>query len=113
MVVVDIMFPGLDGFDLIQRLRKEQLLTPVLILSAKKSVDDRVKGLQIGGDDYLIKPFSFTELLARIQALLRRSHHTREATTLTIDDLSLDLVRRKVVRGDDQIELQPMEFAPP
>jgi len=109
--VIDIMLPGLNGLDLIQGLRKEGDLTPVLILSARVSVDDRVKGLQAGGDDYLTKPFSFAELVARIQALIRRAHAVAEPTTLTAKDLTLDLIRRAVSRAGKRIELQPREFA--
>jgi two-component system, OmpR family, response regulator len=83
----------------------------VLILSARRSVDDRVRGLQAGGDDYLTKPFAFAELLARVQALVRRASRTPEPTTLTVGDLSLDLLSRKVVRGEVAIELRPREFA--
>jgi DNA-binding response OmpR family regulator len=85
--------------------------TPVLILSAKRSVDDRVKGLQAGGDDYLTKPFAFAELLARVQALVRRASRTPEPTTLKVDDLVLDLLSRRVTRGDAMIDLRPREFA--
>jgi two-component system OmpR family response regulator len=84
---------------------------PVLFLSARGSVDDRVKGLQAGGDDYMVKPFAFTELLARVQALLRRSAPSTEATRLTCGDLTLDLISREVTRGAERIELQPREFS--
>jgi DNA-binding response OmpR family regulator len=109
--VVDIMLPGLDGLSLIQKLREKKILTPVLILSAKASLDDRVRGLRAGGDDYLTKPFSFVELLARVEALVRRSTQTGEPTSLTVGDLSLDLPGRKVTRGGRPIELQAREFA--
>ena len=109
--VVDVMLPRLNGLDLIQDLRREGNLVPVLILSARNSVDDRIKGLQAGGDDYLVKPFSFAELIARIQALVRRATATAEPTTLSVADLSLDLIRRRATRGDRQIELQPREVA--
>jgi len=109
--VVDLMLPGLDGLKLIERLRAGGIGTPVLILSAKVSVDDRVKGLQAGGDDYLTKPFAFSELLARVQALIRRATQTAEPTRLTAGDLTLDLLTREVRRGDQPIELQPREFA--
>src|SRR5580765_3670808 len=92
--VVDIMLPKLDGLSVIQRLRAEKCGTPVIVLSAKASVDDRVRGLQAGGDDYLTKPFAFSELLARIQALIRRASHTAEPTRLTVGDLTLDLLSR-------------------
>jgi two-component system OmpR family response regulator len=109
--VVDIMLPKLDGLSLIQQLRAKGTHTPVLILSAKASVDDRVKGLQAGGDDYLTKPFAFSELLARIQALIRRATHTPEPTRLTVGDLHMDLLTREVERGGEKIDLQPREFA--
>jgi len=109
--VVDLMLPKLDGLSLIQQLRAGGLRMPVLILSAKASVDDRVKGLQSGGDDYLTKPFAFSELLARIQALIRRATQTPEPTRLAVGDLTLDLLSREVNRGAEKIELQPREFA--
>jgi two-component system OmpR family response regulator len=84
---------------------------PVIILSAKRSVDERVEGLHAGGDDYLTKPFAFSELLARIQALIRRANNTPEPMTITVDDLSIDLLRRHVTRGERQIDLQPREFS--
>ena len=109
--VVDIMLPKLDGLSLIQQLRAKGTRIPVLLLSAKASVDDRVKGLQAGGDDYLTKPFAFSELLARIQALIRRSTQATEPTRLVVGDLTLDLLTRQVERGGEKIELQPREFA--
>lgn len=109
--VVDVMLPKLDGLKLIQELRAHGVRTPVLILSAKASVDDRVRGLQAGSDDYLTKPFAFSELLARIQALIRRSTQTPEPTRLAVGDLTLDLLTREVKRGAESIELQPREFA--
>ena len=109
--VVDLMLPKLDGLGLIQQARAHGVRTPVLILSAKASVDDRVKGLQAGGDDYLTKPFAFSELLARIQALIRRATQTPEPTRLVVGDLTLDLLTREVKRGAEKIELQPREFA--
>ena len=109
--VVDIMLPKLDGLSVIQRLRAEKCGTPVIVLSAKASVDDRVRGLQAGGDDYLTKPFAFSELLARIQALIRRASHTAEPTRLTVGDLTLDLLTRDVRRGTEKIELPAREFA--
>src|SRR5207342_1117826 len=109
--VLDIMLPKLDGLSLLRRLRHDRILTPVLILSAKASVDDRVKGLQAGGDDYLTKPFAFSELLARVQALIRRATQTAEPTRLTVGDLTLDLLSRQAMRGAERIELQPREFA--
>ena len=109
--VVDIMLPKLDGLSVIQRLRAEKCSTPVIVLSAKASVEDRVRGLQAGGDDYLTKPFAFSELLARIQALIRRATHTAEPTRLTVGDLTLDLLTRDVRRGTEKIELPAREFA--
>lgn len=111
VAVVDIMLPKLDGLTLIKQMRSEAIRTPVIILSAKASVDDRVKGLQAGGDDYLTKPFAFSELLARIQALIRRSTHAVEPTKLSVGDLTLDLLTREVKRADQTIELQAREFA--
>ncbi len=109
--VVDIMLPKLDGLSLVQELRRQKINLPVIILSAKASVDDRIKGLQSGGDDYLVKPFSFSELLARIQALIRRSTSATEPTTLTAGDLSLNLITREVTRAGQKIELQAREFS--
>ena len=112
VAVVDIMLPKLDGLGLIEELRRQQVNTPVIILSAKRSVDDRIKGLQTGGDDYLVKPFSFSELLARVQALLRRaSPPGAESTRLTVGDLSLNLLSREVVRASEKLDLQAREFA--
>lgn len=109
--VVDIMLPKLDGLSLVQRMRSKKISTPVIFLSAKAAVDDRVKGLQAGGDDYLTKPFAFSELTARLQALIRRATQTTEPTKLTVGDLSLDLLTREVTRGEEKIELQAREFA--
>lgn len=109
--VVDIMLPGMDGLTLIQHLREEKVNTPVLILSAKRSVDDRVLGLKAGGDDYLVKPFAFSELLARVHALIRRSQGRDAPTQLQVDDLSMDLLKREVRRSGKIIELQRREFA--
>ena len=109
--VIDVMLPGMDGLALIEALRAKKVQTPVLILSARHSVDDRVKGLQAGGDDYLTKPFAFAELLARVQALLRRAGGTPEPTRLTLGELSLDLLSRKVERAGQVLDLRPREFA--
>jgi len=109
--VVDIMLPRLDGLSLIERLRARHIATPVLILSAKRSVGDRIKGLQTGGDDYMVKPFSFSELLARIQALLRRSSQTADPVSLEFEGLSMNLLSREVTRDGRNVELQPREFA--
>lgn len=109
--VIDLMLPGRDGLSLIEEMRAKGKMTPVLILSAKRSVDDRVKGLQIGGDDYLTKPFYFSELLARLRGLIRRASLSPEPSRLTVGDLSLDISARKVVRGGREIELKPKEYA--
>lgn len=109
--IVDLMLPKLDGLGLIQKIRANGRRVPVLILSAKASVDDRVKGLQAGGDDYLTKPFAFSELLARVQALIRRSAQTAEPMKLVVGDLTMDLLARDVQRAGEKIELQPREFA--
>jgi two-component system OmpR family response regulator len=111
VAIVDLMLPGRDGLSLIDELRRQGRSTPVLILSARRTVDDRVRGLQAGGDDYLTKPFAFAELLARVQALVRRASRTPEATTLTVADLTLDLLSRKVTRAGQPIDLRPREFA--
>ncbi|MEY4484216.1 MAG: hypothetical protein RL693_1668 [Verrucomicrobiota bacterium] len=109
--VLDIMLPKLDGLSLLKKMRLEKIRTPVLILSALASVDDRVKGLQAGGDDYLPKPFAFAELLARVQALIRRATNTVEPTTLSFGDITMNLLTREVTRDGQQIELQSREFA--
>jgi two-component system, OmpR family, response regulator len=109
--IVDLMLPKLDGLTLIQQLRSKNVRMPVLILSARASVDDRVRGLQAGGDDYLTKPFAFSELLARVQALIRRSTQSAEPSRLTVGGLTLDLLTRDVRRDGEKIELQPREFA--
>jgi two-component system, OmpR family, response regulator len=109
--VMDLMLPKLDGLSVIEQIRRQKVSTPVIILSAKRSVDDRIKGLQAGGDDYLTKPFSFAELLARVHALIRRARHESEPTRLTVGDLALDLLTREVVRDGTTIDLQPREFA--
>ena len=109
--VMDLMLPQLDGLSVIERWRAQKVKTPVLILSAKRSVYDRVNGLQVGGDDYLTKPFAFSELLARVQALIRRASQVSEPTTLSFADLTMNLLTREVKRGDTVIELQAREFA--
>jgi len=109
--VVDIMLPIMDGLGVIEELRSNNINTPVIILSAKRSVDDRVRGLEIGGDDYLTKPFSFSELLARVYALMRRSSGAAESTKLKVGSLSMDLLNREVIRDGEIINLQPREFA--
>jgi two-component system OmpR family response regulator len=109
--IIDIMLPKLDGLTLIEELRKEKNNIPVLILSARRSVDERVRGLQTGGDDYMTKPFAFSELLARVQALIRRSSSILEPHTLQVSDLSMNLLTRNVIRGKKKIDLQPLEFS--
>jgi two-component system, OmpR family, response regulator len=111
VAIVDVMLPRRDGLSLIETLRQRGMMTPVLILSARREIDDRVRGLQAGGDDYLTKPFAFAELLARVQALVRRATRTPEPTTLTVDDLVLDLLSRRVTRGGRDLDLRPREFA--
>jgi len=110
VAVVDVMLPGIDGIGVIRRMRARGVNTPVIVLSARDGVDDRVLGLQAGGDDYMTKPFAFAELLARIQARLRRTQ-TGQASVLQVADLRMDLIRHKVFRGDTEIVLQPREFA--
>ncbi|MDX1762959.1 MAG: response regulator transcription factor [bacterium] len=109
--IIDIMLPELDGLTVIEELRRRKINVPVIILSAKRSVDDRVKGFQTGSDDYLTKPFAFSELLARVQALIRRASGMPEPTTLNVCDLSIDLLTREVLRDGEIIDLQPREFA--
>jgi two-component system, OmpR family, response regulator len=111
VAIVDVMLPKRDGLALIDALRARGIRTPVLILSARRSVDDRVRGLQAGGDDYLTKPFAFTELLARVQALIRRATGASEPTRLAVADLSMDLLSRRVQRAGHTIELRPREFS--
>lgn len=111
LAVIDIMLPKRDGISVIEEMRAARISIPVIVLSARGSVDDKVRGLRAGGDDYLVKPFSFTELLARIQAQLRRSAPFSEPTVLTVADLSIDLLSRKVTRAGIRIDLQPREFA--
>jgi heavy metal response regulator len=111
VAVVDLMLPKLDGLTLIEEVRKKNINTPVLILSARKSVDDRVTGLKAGSDDYLVKPFAFSELLARVHALIRRSTRVTAPSQLKVADLTLDLHSRKVFRGENEIFLQPLEFS--
>jgi two-component system OmpR family response regulator len=109
--IIDLMLPKLDGLSLIDQMRREKITTPVIILSARGSVDDRVKGLQTGGDDYLTKPFAFSELLARVQALIRRSSDVSEPTKLMVADVTINLITREVMRAGKTIELQPLEFS--
>src|SRR5246127_5623355 len=108
-MIVDRLLPGMDGLTVIETLRKEQVRTPVLVLSALGAVDDRVRGLRMGGDDYLTKPFALVELVARVEALLRRPAESRE-TILRVGPLELDLIERTARRGDRVIDLLPREF---
>ncbi len=110
-IIMDLMLPKLDGLSIMERMRQERILTPIIVLSAKRSVDDRIEGLQHGGDDYLTKPFSFSELLARVHALIRRATHEAEPTRLVAGELSLDLLSREVTRSGKKIDLQPREFS--
>jgi two-component system OmpR family response regulator len=109
--IVDVMLPKLDGLTLIKKMRGTGLNTPVIVLSAKGSTEDRVRGLQAGSDDYLPKPFAFSELLARVQALLRRAGNIVEPTQLIVGDIFLNLITREVKRTEKRIELQPLEFS--
>jgi len=111
VAIVDLMLPRRDGLSVIDELRRRGRSTPVLILSARRAVDDRVRGLHAGGDDYLTKPFAFAELLARVQALVRRATRATEPTTLTVGDLTLDLLSRRVTRAGVAIDLRPREFS--
>ncbi|TNE42547.1 MAG: response regulator transcription factor [Alphaproteobacteria bacterium] len=110
VLVVDRMLPHMDGLTVIETLREQGDVTPILILSALAEVDDRVKGLKAGGDDYLTKPFAFSELLARIEALVRRQNPGQVKTKLNVDDLEVDLLARTVTRDGQTIDLQPREF---
>lgn len=111
VAIIDLMLPKLDGISLISEMRRQGIKTPVIILSAKRSVEDRVKGLEEGSDDYLTKPFAFAELIARIHALVRRANNIPDVARLTVGDLSIDLRARRVVRAGQPIDLQPREFA--
>src|SRR3954470_23056957 len=111
VIIMDRMLPGsIDGLGIIRGLRKAENRTPILILSALSDVDERIRGLQSGGDDYLVKPFAFGELLARLDALVRRAQDASAETTLALDDLSVDLLSRKVTRAGKPVSLQPREF---
>ena len=110
VAIVDLMLPSLDGLTLIDRIRHRKVKAPVIILSAKRSIDDRIAGLRTGGDDYLTKPFSFSELLARVEALYRRVNQSDTSSTLCFADLELDLLSRRVTRSGRKIDLQPKEF---
>jgi len=110
VLVIDRMLPGLDGLSIVRTLRSMEIMTPTLILSALGDVDHRVEGLQAGGDDYLVKPYAFTELLARLQALVRRAQPEQTNTVLQVRDLRMDLLKHKVTRAENSIELLPREF---
>lgn len=110
LAVIDIMLPVMDGFSVIEKIRAAKITTPIIILSAKNAVEDKIRGLQLGSDDYLAKPFSFSELLARIQALLRRANTASDPTTLTVADLTIDLLSHRVTRRNVRIDIQPLEF---
>lgn len=111
LIILDIMLPGMDGIEILQRLRDQGIQTPVLILSAKRAVSDKVYGLRAGGDDYLVKPFAFAELLARMESLLRRSSSNNEPIRIKVLDLTIDLLSRSVQRDHEEIRLQPQEFS--
>lgn len=110
VLVVDRMLPGMDGLSMVKAVRASGVQSPVLFLTAMSGVDDRVEGLEAGGDDYLTKPFAFSELLARVNALGRRPVESKEQTSMQVADLSIDLLKRTAKRGDTVIELQPREF---
>ncbi|MEZ0323034.1 MAG: response regulator transcription factor [Hydrogenothermaceae bacterium] len=110
IIILDLMLPKLHGYQILEKIKAKNIQTPVIILSAKSDVEDKVKGLSIGADDYLTKPFSFPELIARINALLRRSKKFEDVTKLKYEDLTIDLVKKEVKRGDKKIDLTVKEF---
>lgn len=110
LIILDVMLPGMNGWEVLKRLRAQGRHMPVLFLTAKDHVDDRVHGLELGADDYLVKPFSFSELLARVRTILRRGRSGMEPTTLQVADLELDLLRRRVTRAGKRIDLTAKEF---
>ena len=111
LIILDVMLPGIDGWAVLQGIRKAEKDTPILFLTARDHVDDRVKGLTLGADDYLVKPFAFSELLARVRSLLRRGSKVSAADRLSAADLELDLIRRRVTRAGKRIDLTAKEFA--
>ena len=111
LVILDVMLPGLDGWSILRRLRAAGGETPVLFLTARGQVEDRVRGLELGADDYLVKPFAFAELLARVRTLLRRGSKSKDSEFLQVADLELDLMRRRATRGSQRIDLTAKEFA--
>lgn len=111
LLILDVMMPGMDGWEVLRRLRTTDSAVPVLFLTARDGIDDRVKGLELGADDYLIKPFAFTELLARVRTLLRRGISTPSITSLKIADLQVDLMKRRAIRNGTRIDLTAKEFA--
>jgi two-component system copper resistance phosphate regulon response regulator CusR len=111
LLILDVMLPGLNGWQVLESVRRAGKEMPVLFLTARDQVDDRVKGLELGADDYLVKPFAFSELLARVRTLLRRGKNSIEATVLRIADLEMDLLRRRVTRAGNRIDLTAKEFA--
>lgn len=110
LIILDVMLPGMDGWQVLKSLRRNGQEMPVLFLTAKDHVDDRIKGLELGADDYLVKPFSFAELLARVRTILRRGRNGTEVTVLQVADLELDLLRRRVIRSGKRIDLTAKEF---
>jgi len=111
LIVLDIMLPGMDGIEILQHLRDKGIKTPVLILSAQRTVSNKVEGLRAGGDDYLVKPFAFAELLARLESLLRRSQDSNKPVRIKVQDLTIDLLSRSVTRDQEEIKLQPQEYS--
>ncbi|AZD14922.1 two component heavy metal response transcriptional regulator, winged helix family [Pseudomonas sp. NFPP07] len=111
LLILDVMLPGRDGWQILQAVRSAGLEIPVLFLTARDAVEDRVHGLELGADDYLVKPFAFSELLARVRSLLRRGSSTPQETTLQLADLRLDLIRRRVERSGQRIDLTAKEFS--
>ncbi|GDY37516.1 MULTISPECIES: heavy metal response regulator transcription factor [unclassified Acidovorax] len=110
LIILDVMLPGMDGWQVLKSLRRSGQEMPVLFLTAKDQVDDRIKGLELGADDYLVKPFSFAELLARVRTILRRGRNGSEVTVLQVGDLELDLLRRRISRSGKRIDLTAKEF---